>query len=353
MSKNIMIFKNSWVIIFIFFFIGASTLPSISGTSGGSRGVLFEDDFNDNTKDTSKWSEIDSQGEWWEINEICQLYLIGSGNPISEKIESNTIQVRVSQDLPLIISIDMNTKVSSNTEEGRIHFKVDAGLNWVWTVYDRANDYLLVKDSNDADWTIIGHRGDGTWDNEVQIFPDRYYVQMDGFNSGWVIDSLFSSTTQLKMVLYIELDASLDQYINVGYDNAKVEIENRPPGIPSQPSGPQTGKAGESLTYKISSTDPDGDHVFYMFDWDDDTTLEWEGPFASGVTASISHAWSTKGFYQIRVKSKDIWGDESDWSDSLAVNLPRTRISNNNFLMRLFECFPYTFPLLRLILQRL
>ncbi|RLF63967.1 MAG: hypothetical protein DRN33_03065, partial [Thermoplasmata archaeon] len=39
-----------------------------------------------------------------------------------------------------------------------------------------------------------------------------------------------------------------------------------PPTTPQAPSGPSTGKLGETYTFEASATDPDGDNVKYVFD---------------------------------------------------------------------------------------
>ena len=62
-----------------------------------------------------------------------------------------------------------------------------------------------------------------------------------------------------------------------------------------------------------------------MFDWDDDSTSEWIGPFASGEQVEMQHSWENKGSYQIIVKAKDEYGKQSDWSEPLEVRLTRNK----------------------------
>jgi len=64
------------------------------------------------------------------------------------------------------------------------------------------------------------------------------------------------------------------------------------PSKPDTPSGPRQGKTGTILTYSTVTTDPQGDKVWYMFDWDDGTTTDWLGPFESDVTCESSHDWN-------------------------------------------------------------
>ena len=101
--------------------------------------------------------------------------------------------------------------------------------------------------------------------------------------------------------------------------------ENKPPNKPNKPSGPTSGKAGTSYTYSTSTTDPDGDQVYYWFDWGDGTNSGWLGPYNSGQTVSASHTWSEKGSYNIKVKAKDTNDAESDWSDPLPITMPKSK----------------------------
>jgi hypothetical protein len=97
---------------------------------------------------------------------------------------------------------------------------------------------------------------------------------------------------------------------------------NSPPNKPVKPTGLIRGKVGTTYTYSTSTTDPDGDQVYYNWSWGDGTYSGWLGPFASGATVNGSHAWSTKNTYIIKVKAKDSFGLESVWSDSLSVTMP-------------------------------
>lgn len=106
------------------------------------------------------------------------------------------------------------------------------------------------------------------------------------------------------------------------------------PNKPSIPDGTSSGKAGVSYSYTTSTTDDNGDQLYYLFDWDDGTTSQWLGPYSSGQVASSSHIWSAQGSYQVRVKAKDdpngdgdlSDGMESVWSDPLSVSMPKTHV---------------------------
>jgi hypothetical protein len=95
------------------------------------------------------------------------------------------------------------------------------------------------------------------------------------------------------------------------------------------------------------ATDADGDMIYYLWDWGDGNFSEWLGPFASNLTATAQHSWSVKGTYSIRVKAKDVYDTESNWSEPLAVTMPRSMLSVPVFFEKLLQ----RFPLLLLFLQ--
>ncbi|MCK4416419.1 MAG: PKD domain-containing protein, partial [Thermoplasmatales archaeon] len=66
---------------------------------------------------------------------------------------------------------------------------------------------------------------------------------------------------------------------------------------------------------------PEGDQILYLFDWGDNTTSEWLGPYDSGATVNAVHAWNDVGDYEIKVKAKDINGSASGWSDPLSITI--------------------------------
>jgi DNA-binding beta-propeller fold protein YncE len=118
----------------------------------------------------------------------------------------------------------------------------------------------------------------------------------------------------------------------------KVEQKNNP-NKPSKPSGPTTGKPREELTYSTSTTDPEGNKLYYMFEWGDGSDKEWIGPFNSGDKVEASHTFKEKDSYKIKVQAKDTEGYESEWSDSLVVSIAISKTSDYSF-NKILENFP-------------
>lgn len=125
---------------------------------------------------------------------------------------------------------------------------------------------------------------------------------------------------------------------------------NQNPNKPYRPSGSISGKAGIEYTYTSSTTDPNGDKIYYMFSWGDGTNSIWLGPNNSGETISAEHTWNEKDTYEIKVKAKDEHGLESPWSDSLIVSMPNSKPYIKTQVRGFLENYTNMFPLVRYIL---
>jgi len=113
--------------------------------------------------------------------------------------------------------------------------------------------------------------------------------------------------------------------------------------------GPTKGGAGAVLEYKLTTADAEDDGVYYIIDWDDNTTTE-VGPFAIDEEGVVNHTYADAGTYLVKAKAKDFYGNESDATE-LSVKIPRTRAKNYNLLNWLFERFPNVFPVIRQLLK--
>jgi subtilisin family serine protease len=96
---------------------------------------------------------------------------------------------------------------------------------------------------------------------------------------------------------------------------------NLPPDDPQIPSGESEGITKLEYTFSSSTTDPEGDQILYKFDWGDNTTSDWLGPYDSGSTVKADHAWSDQGDYEIKVIAKDVNNSVSGWSDPHSIKI--------------------------------
>jgi hypothetical protein len=115
------------------------------------------------------------------------------------------------------------------------------------------------------------------------------------------------------------------------------ESMNHRPITPDSPLGPDSMKLGDNSNYTVSTIDPDGDQIFYQFDWGDEELDEPIGPYESGENCEISHLWSEKGDFHIKVKAIDEYGAESEWSNSLPVSISKQKAIN--FLWAILSFF--------------
>ncbi|MFH1012999.1 MAG: C25 family cysteine peptidase, partial [Thermoplasmatota archaeon] len=118
---------------------------------------------------------------------------------------------------------------------------------------------------------------------------------------------------------------SVEEWHLLGDPSLSIAEDSSAPLKPNAPQGPSSGKPDETYEYSAVTTDPEGDDVYYLFDWGDGTDSGWLGPFDSGKACESSYTWTQKGTYAIRVKAQDFHGVVSDWSDPLEVSMPRSR----------------------------
>ena len=169
----------------------------------------------------------------------------------------------------------------------------------------------------------------------INIFQHRQYTKNElKDNDTVIIDNGFFVTSG---------DFPPDESTSSDENDAKVwfKITDNydPPQKPNKPTGPSHGKPGEEYTYFTTTANPNENQRFYKWSWGDDTESQWLGPYNADETIKASHIWGKKGNYEVKVKAKDVYDVESDWSDPLNVNIPRTRQVNNIPFFRFLQNF--------------
>jgi len=96
---------------------------------------------------------------------------------------------------------------------------------------------------------------------------------------------------------------------------------NSAPDKPVTPSGLSTLDIGQLGSFSTSTSDPDGDDVYYKFKWEEGLYSAWLGPYGSGESISKSRSWDSPGVYDVMVKAKDIHDNVGPWSDTLSVTV--------------------------------
>ena len=107
------------------------------------------------------------------------------------------------------------------------------------------------------------------------------------------------------------------------YSNFFQQNANSPPKKPKTPTGLDSIDPGFSAYYQSSSSDPDNDSIRYGWDWNGDSIVdEWTKWYESNQTiVKTIHQWETNGTFYVKVKTQDIYGAESEWSNSLLVTV--------------------------------
>jgi len=144
---------------------------------------------------------------------------------------------------------------------------------------------------------------------------------------------------------------TVEEWQPFGDPTLAIGEESQAPAKPEDLDGPTSGKINEEHTYTASTTDPDGDQLYYLFGWGNGEFSGWVGPYDSGDTAEASYSWSEQGDYEIRVKAKDDHGVQSEWSDPLPVTMPKNNAFIDSILLQILEKLMERFPLLEQLLS--
>jgi len=212
-------------------------------------------------------------------------------------------------------------------------------------------DYIVLvyggySDRENKIFVTVSSDNGATWSHETMI------IEEDDIISGVTIAQPEDMSDNIIRLFYSKAESlhpAIDKYCFVKFNASEFTAANHVPETPERPSGQTNGKAGKKYTYATSAIDPDDDQILYQWEWDDGTFSDWLGPVDSGDLATASHSWD-QGNYSIRVKAKDVYGYESDWSEPLVVTMPVNQQYPFPLLQRLLERFPNAFPILRYLL---
>lgn len=176
------------------------------------------------------------------------------------------------------------------------------------------NDYDVDNDDLEIIAVSTPDHGTASYDEEYV-----YYTPEDGYSGA---DSFAYTITDNNG------SAGINATVTI------TVIENEPPEKPDKPSGETRGKVGVEYIYSTSTTDTNDDQIYYYFSWGDGSASGWVGPYDSGSTGRAIHTWNKIGQYEIKVKSKDEHGLESEWSEALPISMPllNSFIEQNKFI---------------------
>jgi hypothetical protein len=164
---------------------------------------------------------------------------------------------------------------------------------------------------------------------DLTFVPTCYFdggqqVLVGGYSSQAYYTSRINTCAQREVAdldLSIETtwlgEASLEITVNLTCN----QFTNTPPDDPIEPEGIDEGFIETEYLFTTSAIDPDGDQLYYMWDWGNGEMSDWLGPYNSGETVDASHIWTVHGTFDVSVKAKDELDDESEWSPVASVKI--------------------------------
>ena len=136
--------------------------------------------------------------------------------------------------------------------------------------------------------------------------------------------------------------------VDFRYVRKRINAYSALSGSPGRPSIPYcediifSGQTGVEYSFSTEAIDPDGDKLYFKFDWDDGESSGWVGPVDSGKEIKSSHTWSKKGIYNVKVKAKDSNDYESKWSLPNTFRMKsKSKVKNFDFIYNLLEIFSW------------
>jgi hypothetical protein len=104
--------------------------------------------------------------------------------------------------------------------------------------------------------------------------------------------------------------------------------DDSPPFNPIIVAGPVTAGKNIQLNFTAIAPDPEGDQIYYQWDWGDGNMTTWLGPYYFGDHIVTPYTWVENGTYNIRVRAKDSHGKIGDWSAMYPLSIrPQIRFT--------------------------
>ena len=202
----------------------------------------------------------------------------------------------------------------------------------------------LVSDTANGIQIPIDVRTDPEWINEHIDAPSpehaRHHCKCEWENEA-ILQEFISLYEGKEIILYcksggrstsaantlIENDFDGTIYNMIGgitywKNNGYPTVGNRPPETP-QINGPNNGEPGQDYNFTITTNDPDNDIVYYYINWDDGESEIYETAYNSGEEIIFTHSWESRGIYNIEIKARDTYFEESEW-ESFEITISST-----------------------------
>ena len=204
---------------------------------------------------------------------------------------------------------------------------------------------IQLKELDNIGGTVRVHI---SWLHDPNVYWEGYFTET--FHGWYSIKSQLNCNSTYYVCIYVNYTWPNGSVEDTGNAKITTKERQRPPIKPSAPIGPTYLRSGEVGNFSVHTTDPDGDQIYYMFDWGEgENNTGWIGPYKSGRMVTVSKSWSNLGdsikTIDVRVKAKDINELESEWSDPLTVKMVKNKAVEYNiltcFIEKLVQCFSF------------
>jgi hypothetical protein len=298
-----------------------------------------------------------SEGDFIDFGDMDQ--------PADASLTTMTWEAWVKPESKNIILMSKYNRIGTNTELSYIisFTSTDIFVNYAYSLtgYTRSftiDSYCVVDQwiYLTSTWTLGGTNDIDPFINGIEVSDTQDSSNGDYMRNTPITDDIGRIRThdgteytdaiidEVRWSKVVRSDAWINTSFNTMNDPSSFfnisdqETNNFPPNKPTI-DGQTMGKPGIEYEYYAKTTDPDGDQVYYKWDWGDGSFSEWLGPYDSGVKIPASHSWS-QGSYEIKVKAKDTGGLESEWSDPYPITMPKDKTRIFSLFLYLIERFP-------------
>ena len=257
------------------------------------------------THDYSEWTNLDSSGHiGWKnhVWGIMGIYTVKAQSRDEFGLISNW-----SEGLIVTVNIPNNKPYTPTLPAGPTERNIGQPGSYSTFATDPDGDLIQYR----FDWHANGTHDYSEWT------PFNISGHIGSYLHSWNNEGIYVVKAQAR-----DIHGKTSSWSN-GLSVVISELNN-PPYKPVKPSGKINGNIRNEYEYNTYTIDPDNDQIFYMWNWSDEIS-NWEGPYDSGVSITVKHKFEYKGSYEIRVKSKDIYDNESPWSEPLIVSMSKKR----------------------------
>lgn len=282
-------------------------------------------------------------------NEFCQIYTDDYLDP-GDYIEiSNNYDVECQ-----ILSIN---KEADNANDASIVLKLEFNdISFLFTgdIETEVEEYLVDYWDVDIDILKVAHHGSRSSSSDLFLYeatPETSIICVGEDNRYGHPHQEALDRLEYHCQNIYRTDINGDITVTVDREGKDYSVScEKSVDSPYTPqiNGPTYGEEDVEYDYSAYSIDPEGDFIYYYWDWGDGTK-EISDPCFSGETCYAYHEWD-EGTYIIKVQAIDDWGHASPWA-KLSVQMPRTKSKTNILLQNLLENLQQHFPLLHYLIN--